>query len=445
MRVARKVPSTKRNGFLLIILGVSSALFIPGVLRGSLSPNVGILMNMVKRASLRLVAVVCPMIYAIWAVWIIDDVVQAGTWESWPNTDVESVCPPHSSQIENWPGPVYDFPRNCHAAIDAWTDGIIDTQRNRMLTFGGGHNDYRGNEVYALNFGSKTMERLGNPSPGFTRPGDPNDECVDELPDGTPTSRHTFGNMAYLEHRDELFFYGGSRGCGSGGFGEDTWTLALDTLTWTKRNPAFRNEAGNPSSSPGPGAVVAMYDPVTQLVFMRNTRGLYTYDADADVWQKREGRSIARLDYSGYGIEPEQRLFVILHHTGVKAYPLDGPYVQTSQATTGPQDMMADNRGPGFDWDPTRQTFVAWDASDGGINPNSVYELDPVTWQWTRHDAPGPNAMRSGGIYGRWKYVASVGGFVGVPCGRCDAVVWKFNEGPLDTIPPAAPTGLEVQ
>src|SRR5262249_44143633 len=63
-------------------------------------------------------------------------------WTQLPNTPLQSVCPPNDSS--------YRFNNNCYQVIKAWSGGMADTARNRLIVWGGGHNDYYGNEIYAL-------------------------------------------------------------------------------------------------------------------------------------------------------------------------------------------------------------------------------------------------------------------------------------------------------
>ena len=79
-------------------------------------------------------------------------------WDRIPNTKLRAVCPTPDSVSS------FSYPGSCSAVIGAWSGAVADTKRQRLLIWGGGHNDYYGNEVYSLNLGSKKMERLTNPT-----------------------------------------------------------------------------------------------------------------------------------------------------------------------------------------------------------------------------------------------------------------------------------------
>lgn len=102
-------------------------------------------------------------------------------WLDIANTQIRSVCPP-----DNFGGSGYAFTSYCNGVIDAWNGGVFDTARNRFIIWGGGHHDYSGNEVYALNMNTLTLSRLTDPAvPVATA-------CPEYLANGTqPNSRHT--------------------------------------------------------------------------------------------------------------------------------------------------------------------------------------------------------------------------------------------------------------
>jgi hypothetical protein len=190
-------------------------------------------------------------------------------WNDLSNTQLQNACPPDFYQGQN-----YAFYYNCQNVIDAWNGGIADTARNRMIIWGGGHNNYYGNEVYSLNLGSgtPTLTRLNDPSPINT---DPN-SCPTTLADGKANTRETFNGLAYLPQVDLMYVFNGGLACENGRHAEDTWTLAMSTLTWQRMDPA--NGTTIPSQdTTGPTYQIAAYDPNTQTVFMDWANALWQY------------------------------------------------------------------------------------------------------------------------------------------------------------------------
>src|SRR5688500_2675426 len=79
----------------------------------------------------------------------------AGRWYRFPDSKLEAVA-----AKTNVGGSIKGL-------MAAWSGGIYDTDRERLVVWGGGHNDYAGNEVYAfgpLNAAAPKWQRLTDPS-----------------------------------------------------------------------------------------------------------------------------------------------------------------------------------------------------------------------------------------------------------------------------------------
>src|ERR1051325_6474484 len=119
-------------------------------------------------------------------------------WFDIPNTKLRSVCPP-----DNFGSSGYAFTSYCNGVIDAWNGGVFDTTRNRLIIWGGGHHDYSGNEVYALDLTTLALSRLTNPTVPVAS------TCPESL-GSQPNSRHTYDGIEYLPNVDKMFVFGGS-------------------------------------------------------------------------------------------------------------------------------------------------------------------------------------------------------------------------------------------
>src|SRR5438445_6448393 len=178
-------------------------------------------------------------------------------WYQIPNTQLLSVCPDPNL----YPG--ISGAEGCKGVIDDWSGGAGDTKRNRLIIWGGGHNGYYGNEVYALDLNALTITRLNNPSP-------PNQtgSCIETLSDGNPNSRHTYGDLAYSANLDQMFTYTGSLACSNGAASTAVWTLDLSTLKWTEKIAS--------TLTPNGGFSASDYDPNSGNVFVHtNSWGMF--------------------------------------------------------------------------------------------------------------------------------------------------------------------------
>lgn len=336
----------------------------------------------------------------------------ASGWQVLPDTRLRSVCPPARDD--------YDFLRHCQKAINLWSGAALDTRRQRLLVFGGGHAGYVGNEVYAVALRERTVERLTEPSRGFklTEHGLAANPCLDELPDGRPTSRHSYNHLVYIAHVDRLWMFGGSRACRKGSFGRDTWTFDLATREWQKMEPG--------GVVPPSRVLSGIYDPLERQVLVIASNALYAYEYESNRYRRlAKYKEIpgfylmtAALDsdtrtilIAGGGKEGVENTIYRIRLDPDAEYPRDA--VRTSGATA-----ILGTHAPGFTYLPGTGVFVAWDGAikaAPGVkqSTNNVYFLDTKTWNWRVRNLPNGPKIRKGdgpyGTYGRFRYVPDIG------------------------------------
>lgn len=328
-----------------------------------------------------------------------------------PKTQLSNVCPP--------PKYGYDFRSNCKNVIAAWSGGIADVARNRLIIWGGGHTDYYGNEVYALNVSDQTMVRLNDPGPILS----PNAENASVLADGTPNSRPTYNGLAYIAHADRMFAFSGSLASNSGNSDDRTWTLDLSSMQWRAMDPV---KGDKPKSAVG---VVSDYDPNTRSVFLHDTSGFfqYTYETNAYVHL-----SDFAIDYHNSAvIDPKRKLFFIIG--GQAPNTPNSNVIQVVDISRGSkyalQNWKTSGCGPlpsagypGVAYDPVPDRIVGW---AGG---NTVYIFNPDTKSCTTSSTPdGPGAPQNNGTSGRFRYFPAIDGFVLVNDANENAFVLKLS------------------
>lgn len=317
-------------------------------------------------------------------------------WYQIPNTKMRSVCPPNTSS--------YAFSSNCQNVVAAWSGGIADTKRNRLLVWGGGHVDYYGNEVYALDLTNLTMTRLNDPGPL-----DPGKTCVSALSDGSANTRHTYGGLSYIAHADKMYVFSGIVACQNGGGSNDTWTLDLPTLGWKRQDPT----TGNP-----PSLAMALsysdYDPNTKNVFVDAVTTFYSYNYDTNTYKALNNNQNWISTHGAAVVDPDRRLFIFFgpndgNPNGTLVYDISASsnfQLQnwTSQ-TTGCGPLQGANY-PGLAYDPVQKVVVGWAGGD------TVYLFNPDTKVCTPVTYPnGPGAQQTNGTNGRFRYFPSLGVF----------------------------------
>lgn len=336
---------------------------------------------------------------------------EADTWYEVPDTAMRDVCVDDSVGVRGVSG--------CPAIITAWSGGTFDTSRNRMLIWGGGHDDYHGNEVYAFDVPSGAWLRLTDPTTTDHLDRDP-------LGDGNPVSRHTYEGVEYVAHADVMWAHGGSRA--RDGSGTDvTWTLDLESLLWTNRDPD--------PSGPGGLVVCSAYDPVSRAVILRDTQNIHRYDLDSNSWTTMMNFGFPpewpRYERSGDKtgvVDPTRNLFWSMGSGDILVWDIEaGSLVTDAWVTTGGGDYsnadvvgdrteqlfesgggdVYDASAPGVDYDGAADALVAW-ANEGG-----PYALDLTTRTWTRGSGDGaPVSSNSGGTFGRWRWVPAYNVFI---------------------------------
>lgn len=310
-------------------------------------------------------------------------------WSILNNSKLASVCP-----AAGFGGEDYNFRFYCQGVVTAWNSAVMDSKRNRLLVWGGGHGDYLGNELYSVNLASYKIERLTDPAVPLSRPG-----CAETLTGNTPNSRHTYDGITYLENVDKLFAVGGSL-AQCGGFSGLTWTFDLATNTWENKNPA----GTRPHLVPG---LISVYDPNSGRVFVHDQWALYAYDVQANRYDRLANDNATDYRLTGV-IDPVRRKFVMVGQGFAYMYDI-GPgstFVRETLNTSGGAPIVGVNY-PGLAFDPVSRKIIAW---HGG---STVYSLDLDTRVWTPISfAQGPGSGQPNGTYKRFSYSKQLDAFV---------------------------------
>jgi hypothetical protein len=343
-------------------------------------------------------------------------------WYQIPNTNLRSVCPPN-----NFGGSGYEFYDQCQSVTGAWNSAVFDTARNRLIIWGGGHNDYYGNEIYALNLNTVTIQRITDPGLplGSSR------TCQESIAGGSqPNSRHTYDGIVYMPNVDRMFVFGGSLACGGGWFSTGTWAFDFTSMKWQKMN----STGTNPSAVPG---VVTAYDPNSGKVFLHDDKYLYSYNFSTNKYQRLSGSN--PIDYHMTAvIDPIRKTFIIVGAGSVYSYDIGSrfSYTRRTLKTTG-GSAIVNSDYPGLAYDPVSGRIVAW---NGG---NTVYSLNLDTKAWTATTySGGPGSGLRTGTYKRWNYSPTSGVFVVLNSVDSGAYTFRLTSGSPDTDPPVPPSKL---
>lgn len=120
-----------------------------------------------------------------------------GTWAAISHNKIEDVDPANDPAANpNYPNtPTWNGNNGPSCIIECWNGGALATglgAKGSLIIWGGGHNGYFGNEVYAFDLDTQAWSRLSNPYPNIVFP------VTDGIwPDGSPSVPHTYGFAGY--------------------------------------------------------------------------------------------------------------------------------------------------------------------------------------------------------------------------------------------------------
>ena len=379
---------------------------------------------------------------------------QPGQWYMAPNTNVSALdpCPARNCSYSGSDGQAH--------VMGAWNSGAYDTKRDRLIIWGGGHNNYGGNEIYTFDIATLSWARITEPS--IVLPQDRADcfpagvagcsggsNATGYYSDGKPASRHTANALAYAANVDQFFSLAlGSSFGSTGRQGFDVDSFNFDTGTWKSD---WQKSPGNPYGAAG---TIAAYNPVTGKIWYHASMNSPLAEFDPTVsptgsWRTstvttpNNGQAGVLMDYK------RNRMVAIGEYGGsrvLRVWDLNNINTPpTNPSTSGAPGGIAleSARGVGFIYDPVGDRYVAW---HGGA---TVYALDPVTWVWSAiplysGNTVTPTAPNNEGTYGRMQYIPSKQAFILVNQTTENVYFFKLTNGaaPPPVNPPAPTVSL---
>jgi hypothetical protein len=359
-------------------------------------------------------------------------------WHQLPNTKMEGVCPPEG--FGSTQGDKYDFHAGCISGgpISAWNSAVADIDHNRLIIWGGGHNDYYGNEVYVVDLnGTPAITRVTSPtvpSNYKTR----NCGCPDGLPalgscpnpsygTAVPNGRHTYNQMVYLPGYGKMLEAGGVPACTNvAGMGTSSKTWGLDTENWTW---GILNDGSG--MNPGwPFGGVTGWDPVRRMVLFATGNDLMEFNPANNTWIARTTGQSAQIDGHMTGeVDPVHNLFFMIGGyaydptvAGIRVFDISNTTnwrMQTNWKQSGCEPII-NNLFPGVAWDSSQDKLVMWaqDGTSGGGGAysgtgNTVYiasvnkaarTLTCTSQTFAGGPPSSPKNSSSNGTLGRWRY-----------------------------------------
>jgi len=297
--------------------------------------------------------------------------------------------------------------------MSAWSGALVDTNRNRLIIHGGGHSDYYGNEIYAIEFNASPIAPVlvkdASHGGAISNVG----SCPEAFSDGNPNARHTYNGLWYLPTQDLYWMYGaGLSACGN--FSDGQWTYSPTAGSWKQLS-----NSTHPNSQQNGSTPQFAYDSVTDSIYeLEATAGnFWQYTIATNTWTNLAFVTGCNTDNGTSVIDPVHRLYLCVGSGDFHTISLTAPYTATNVASASGCSALVSANSPGFTYDPIQQKLV------GYVSGNTVYVYDPVANSCTSQTfSGGPTTFQPVGTYGRFQYMPGLGGFVYV--GSISTNVW---------------------
>lgn len=339
-----------------------------------------------------------------------------GQWEELTGTAISNVDPCPANNCS------YSANEGQDAVTDNWNSAAYDSRRDQLILFGGGHGGYAGNEHYGIDLLNKTVSRLRDPTTTVT-------EGVAFYTDGNPSSWHTYNNVVYSPQQDRVFYLG-------------------QTFVYQYSNPpSFNNVVGldlsdNTWDADGTwtdgsylgGSAVSAIDADGVIWVYRYEGGvgnyLSSFDPSSDSWTDYTANAQDAFDYyNTAAIDTSRNEMASIGSgttQGVVLHDLDNPgNAPTFPSTSGAAGGLAleDDQAPGFIYDPIGDRYIGW---NGG---QSLYALDPDTWEWSALTVGGdtPGNANTNGTFGRFAYCPRLHAVIVVNSSTTNAFVFRLD------------------
>lgn len=318
-----------------------------------------------------------------------------------------------------WTGTAPGGSGNYTSVMAAWGGAVLNTvglylgatfvPGTWLCCWGGGHNDYGGNEIYAfgpMESDAPAWKRIINP-----RIPAPDDVARDTS--GYPVSRHTYNSLNFVSLGGRNWMYSSGQ---TFGYHSAVTSYAADVFDFNVASPdsnfpwvAKANAAGICDVS----AIDTTTGKIWGIPYAANMVALY--DIATDAWSSAKFKSPLGGLFTA-SIDTGRGLMLTLTSSGaICAYRLNNgvnnDFYTLSTSGTGP------GAAGGFIYDSRTDSFRCW------VGGNTLYTLMPPAsspyqggdaWVWSSVSIPGSTVPTqiAAGVYGRFQRVV-IGGVTG--------------------------------
>jgi hypothetical protein len=295
----------------------------------------------------------------------------------------------------------FTSPGGAKTHVCAYSGGAVQASGSVVWIFGGGHQDYAGNEPYTI--------RLADDVPAWLRRRDPTASVQDDVEhyaDGRPSSRHSYFQPQFINALSKFFCFGGASTWGSGNSG----SLAVDAFDPTGND---WDAAGTYDPIPAAaGSACGVCKDGDENVYIHNygNGALYKWTRSTGEWSTLSNIDVGNLATS-FCVDTSRNR--ILRHAkgGVSASVIAlSNGAKTDISLTG--DDAAQIVNGNLVYDPIVDCFWFWKWDE-----TTLWKIHPTTWAVTVQSVTGsvPNNTFVDGVhefYGRFNYCPELKGLV---------------------------------
>lgn len=294
--------------------------------------------------------------------------------------------------------PCCDFEIGCElSGIFSFSGATLDTDRRRIVVWGGGHNDYFGNQVVVFDIQALQWQAITQPT-SVCLFSDPPDY---RFTNGLPVSRHTYDHIDYIDHLGLFLGYSGATAdsppFNNGDSYGDLWTFDFETATWTNRTDLQKGDIDFWLAQPGASGE---YDPVTGFWFQVSQQGIWRLDLSNHLWTKVSEAGHPGIERTSV-LDPVRRL--IWSYGGdfggddnLASFSIDNNAVVVSGG-----HLPGVTSGAGLAYDSANDQLVVFGGSAGATRSVFNYDLESETWsEYPYVEGPAPDER----TYGRFLY-----------------------------------------
>ncbi|MBK5921282.1 hypothetical protein CCR80_09595 [Rhodothalassium salexigens] len=316
----------------------------------------------------------------------------------------------------------------------SWNSGAYDAAENRMFFFGGGHNNYGGNEVYSFDFDTLEWSRLSDPIP-YTLPdqnsndtNDPGDAgrsgfVPDRNGDGVqdaPGAPHTYDGLVWNPITQTLWLT--TQGGTTFPYNREAsfkaaWEFDPQTGEWTAHEGPYNHYFGS----------TVFLEDTGQILSLQHEKGLaFLINPDGSTVELGEilgDTHIGRLQAATF-TNPETGDIYTLSTNGIFELTLQDGQLVSQHVADLPDFRREGFVGDDVDINGLFRSGAAYRPVDGKFyfwnGTKKIVTWDPETNEFelvhngASEEAPSGQAIGSGRVFEKWVYLDDVDAFAGI-------------------------------